>query len=208
MSPPTPDRRALGLPKAGRRRRGGILMILGVVLVALGAYLAGVARSGDDDRTQARVVDTSGGADGASDDAATDANADDHRDAGADAGADGSVTAARTTSVDIPSGHEGVALTLPFTAAGGGYVGAGDKVNLFSIEGDRPGVGDLVLGNVTVLDVSVEVAPRTQTGTPERPSTSQITYLIAVPEDEVARVVAVAQTKTVYVSLLREEPDE
>lgn len=203
MNPQAPDRRALGLPKAGRRRRGGIMMVVGVVLVAVGAYLAGVARSSDDSPSDARAVDTSRDVSGDRDD-----NASGDRDTGDGAEPDGPLTAARAATVDIPVGHEGVALTLPFTAAGGGYVGAGDKVNLFSIEGETPGTGDLVLGAVTVLDVSVEVAPRTQTGSAERPSTSQITYLLAVPKNDVARVVATAETKTVYVSLLREERDE
>lgn len=205
MNAHAPDRRALGLPKPGRRRRGGIMMIVGVVLVALGAYLAGVARSGDDKGSDAGAVRT----DADSADARAGGDATEAGTAAPDAtDADSAVNAARQSLVEIPPGHEGVALTLPFTAAGGGYVGAGDQVNLFSVEGDQPGVGDLVLGKVTVLDVSVELAPRAQTGTAERPSTSQITYLLAVPTDEVARVVAAAQTKTVYVSLLREEAHE
>ncbi len=102
--------------------------------------------------------------------------------------------------------HDGVAVTLPFTAAGGGYVGAGDLVNVFVVEANvAGGPATLVLEAAAVLDVSAEVAPRVASGTGERGSTAQITYLLSVPSAKAPAVITAAQTKTVYLTLL---PDD
>ena len=91
---------------------------------------------------------------------------------------------ARGGAIKVPDGKQAVAMAIPFTNAGGGYVGPGDRVNFYALVGRQNGVvtplcgsalcagGDpraaqaasqLVLANVEVLDVSQELAPATVT---------------------------------------------
>lgn len=108
----------------------------------------------------------------------------------------------RSASIAIPAGKQGVAVQLPFVPAGGGYVGAGDRVNVYGNvphEGSRA-VAELVLQNVEVLDVSTEVAPRV-TGGEERPSSSVITYLLALDLNEAQRVIDLAANAQLWLAL-------
>ena len=87
---------------------------------------------------------------------------------------------ARGEAIKVPDGKQAVAMTIPFTNAGGGYVGPGDRINIYALVGRQNGAvaplcgeglcpsGDprgpqatsqLVLANVEVLDVSQELAP-------------------------------------------------
>lgn len=94
----------------------------------------------------------------------------------------------RGDAIKIPEGKQAVPLAIPFPAAGGGYVGPGDRVNVYALLGKQngiaapvcgsglcQGVGDarslqaasqLVLSNVEVLDISREIAPSTVTPAP------------------------------------------
>ncbi len=90
----------------------------------------------------------------------------------------------RGEAIKVPDGKQAVPIAIPFTNAGGGYVGPGDRVNLYALvgrqngnviplcgEGMCPGgdpkgpqaVSQLVMTNVEVLDVSREIAPATVT---------------------------------------------
>ncbi|MEJ7764204.1 MAG: RcpC/CpaB family pilus assembly protein [Acidimicrobiales bacterium] len=97
---------------------------------------------------------------------------------------------ARGEALKVPEGKQAVAMTIPFTNAGGGYVGPGDRINLYALVGRQNGVvvplcqdqeeknlctvssdpkaaqaaSQLVLSNIEVLDVSQEVAPATVSG--------------------------------------------
>ncbi|MEO5680616.1 MAG: RcpC/CpaB family pilus assembly protein [Acidimicrobiales bacterium] len=94
---------------------------------------------------------------------------------------------ARGDAIKVPDGKQAVAMSIPFTNAGGGYVGPGDHINLYALVtkqqngnlttrcdtsdklcgGTDPkgpsAVSQLVLANVQILDVSQQVAPATVT---------------------------------------------
>ena len=91
---------------------------------------------------------------------------------------------ARGGAIKVPDGMQAVAMAIPFTNAGGGYVGPGDRINLYALVGEQNGnvtplcgeglcpgadprapqaTSQLVLSNVQVLDVSQELAPATVT---------------------------------------------
>ena len=91
---------------------------------------------------------------------------------------------ARGSAIKVPAGKQAIAMAIPFTNAGGGYVGPGDRINIYAMVGRQNGIvaplcgeglcptGDakgatatsqLVLANVEVLDVSQELAPATVT---------------------------------------------
>ena len=117
---------------------------------------------------------------------------------------------ARGEAIKVPDGKQAIALTIPFTNAGGGYVGPGDRINIYALVGRQNGnvaplcgtglcaatdpkapqaSAQLVLANVQVLDVSQEVAPATVTNA--QPSA----------EAQVARGVGVSPTLTYLMAL-------
>lgn len=91
----------------------------------------------------------------------------------------------RGEAIKVPEGKQAVPLTIPFSQAGGGYVGPGDRVNIYALLAKQAGnvvvplCGDgvcpgpdgrnpvastqLVMSNVEVLDISREIAPATVT---------------------------------------------
>ena len=121
----------------------------------------------------------------------------------------------RGASVAIPEGKQGVAVQLEFVPGVGGYVGAGDRVNMYSVV--RNGVPDpenrkdapcnprvrLFLSNVEVLDVSSEVAPRRAVADQEqvRPTGQPITYLLALDPSEAQRVIFMTSNESLYLAL-------
>lgn len=121
----------------------------------------------------------------------------------------------RGASVAIPEGKQGVALQLDFVPGVGGYVGAGDRVNVYSVV--RNGVPDpqnpdeapcnprvrLFLSNVEVLDVSSEVAPRRAVADQEqvRVTGEPITYLMALDPMEAERVIFMTSNESLYLAL-------
>ncbi len=121
----------------------------------------------------------------------------------------------RGASVAIPDGKQGVAVQLDFVPGVGGYVGAGDRVNVYSVV--RNGVPDpenpedapcnprvhLFLSNVEVLDVSSEVAPRRAVADQEqvRATGEPITYLLALDPVEAERVIFMTSNESLYLAL-------
>jgi Flp pilus assembly protein CpaB len=121
----------------------------------------------------------------------------------------------RGTSVVIPEGKQGVAVQLDFVPGVGGYVGAGDRVNVYSVV--RNGVPDprnpaaapcnprvhLFLSNVEVLDVSAEVAPRVAGADQkqERAPGGALTYLLALDPFEAERVIFMASHEALHLAL-------
>jgi Flp pilus assembly protein CpaB len=111
--------------------------------------------------------------------------------------------ALRSGAITIPPGKQGVAVQLPFVAGGAGYVGSGDLVNIYgnvSATRDAPPTTKLVLGNVKVLDVSNEIAPRVQTGE-ERAAGTNVTYLLALDPNEAERVIYLAANAQIWLAL-------
>lgn len=121
----------------------------------------------------------------------------------------------RGGSVAIPEGKQAVAVQLDFVPGVGGYVGAGDRVNMYSVV--RNGVPDgndpeaspcnprvhLFLSNVEVLDVSAEIAPRVATSdqNQERATGNPITYLLALDPVEAERVIFMTSNESLYLAL-------
>ena len=121
----------------------------------------------------------------------------------------------RGASVVIPEGKQGVAVQLDFVPGVGGYVGAGDRINMYSVV--RNGVPDaqnpedapcnprvhMFLSNVEVLDVSAEVAPRVAVADQqqERTGGNPITYLLALDPIEAERVIFMTSNESLYLAL-------
>jgi Flp pilus assembly protein CpaB len=109
----------------------------------------------------------------------------------------------RANAISIPDGKQGVAVQLPFVAGGAGYVGPGDNVNIYANLTPKDGasaITKLVLGNVKVLDVSTEVAPRVASGG-ERPAGSNVTYLLALDPNEAEQVIFLAANAQIWLAL-------
>jgi pilus assembly protein CpaB len=125
----------------------------------------------------------------------------------------------RSSAVKVPAGTEAVAITTPFTPGGAGYFAPGDRVNVLTMldaNGDlAAGAGNtrLVAQQIEVLDVSAEVPPRVAsvgptttirgetTSTTAVTSQASLTYLLAIPSDQVEKVVQAAAFHQVYLSL-------
>ncbi|HVM55009.1 MAG TPA: Flp pilus assembly protein CpaB [Acidimicrobiales bacterium] len=113
----------------------------------------------------------------------------------------------RAGAIEIPPGKQGVAVQLGFVAGGAGYVGRGDFVNLYGnvVPSEAEGtVTKLVLGNIEVLDVSSEIAPRRDIGD-ERPTGSALTYLLALTPEEAERVIFLSANGELWVALAGDE---
>lgn len=110
--------------------------------------------------------------------------------------------ALRTGAITIPKGKQGVAVQLPFVNGVAGYVGAGDLVNVYGnvVGPDGKPVTKLVLGNVKVLDVSTEIAPRVASDE-ARPASTNVTYLLALDPNEAERVIYLAANAQVWLAL-------
>jgi Flp pilus assembly protein CpaB len=125
-------------------------------------------------------------------------------------------------------------MSIPFTNAGGGYVGPGDHVNLYALVGQQGGTvvplcGDglcpqggvqassqLVLANVEVLDVSQEVAPAAVTSTQPTPGQvsraaavqGDVTYLMAFDAAQAEKAIFFSRYGEVYLTLVpKGQPD-
>jgi len=141
---------------------------------------------------------------------------------------------ARGEAIKVPDGKQAIAMTIPFTNAGGGYVGPGDHINLYALVGRQNGIvaplcgtglcpgGDpkaaqasaqLVLANVQVLDVSQEVAPATVTNAQPAAdgqvargagASPTLTYLMALDASQAEKAIFFSRYGEVYLSLVPE----
>lgn len=111
--------------------------------------------------------------------------------------------ALRAASIKIPDGKQGVAVQLPFVAGGAGYIAAGDHVNVYGnfTKDEATPITKLILGNVQVLDVSSEVAPRV-TGSEDRPAGTTVTYLLALDPNEAEQVIYLASNAQAWLALV------
>jgi len=144
---------------------------------------------------------------------------------------------ARGEAIKVPAGKQAVAMKIPFTNAGGGYVGPGDRINLYALVGKQNGsvtplcgtglcpAGDpkavqassqMVLTNVEVLDVSQEVAPATVTNVQPTPGQvsrapeveASVTYLMALDAGQAEKAIFFARFGEVYLTLVpKGQPD-
>lgn len=134
------------------------------------------------------------------------------------------------SNISVPEGYDGVAVTLPYTNGGAGYVAPGDAVNVYGLYGTSDQAAglqsgaaeggprlprtELILTNVLVLDVSAQdpsstAAATTPDGQQAQQPTSvnrqtnqaPLTYLLALKPTDAERVVQVSQFAQLYVSL-------
>jgi Flp pilus assembly protein CpaB len=121
----------------------------------------------------------------------------------------------RSSSIAIPAGMNGVALTLDYTPAGAGYPGAGDTVNIYQVirpsdEGSPGAFTKLLLSNVLVLDVSQQQAPSTNAnvttasseGQGTRAPGTQITYLLALSPTDAEHVIFATSMNHLYFTIV------
>jgi Flp pilus assembly protein CpaB len=143
----------------------------------------------------------------------------------------------RGDAIKVPDGKQAIAMKIPFTNAGGGYVGPGDRINMYALIGKQNGnvvplCGDglcptadprsaqatsqLVLANVEVLDVSQEVAPRTVTSVAPTPGqvarTTEtgdgVTYLLALDASQAEKAIFFDRFGEMYLTLVpKGQPD-
>ena len=140
----------------------------------------------------------------------------------------------RGDAIKVPDGKQAVAVKIPFTNAGGGYVGPGDRINLYAMVGKQNGnvvplcgeglcppgaataASQLVLSNIEVLDVSQEVAPATVTSVQPTPgqvartaeTQSSVTYLMAVDASQAEKTIFFSRFGEMYLTLVpKGQPD-
>ena len=111
----------------------------------------------------------------------------------------------RGGAINIPAGQQGVAIELSFVAAGAGYIGPGDFVDIYGnvkSTDSQDTMTKLVLGGVRVLDVSTEVAPRLESGqSAERVGSSNVTYFLSLTADQAERVIYLAANQQIWLTL-------
>jgi len=137
----------------------------------------------------------------------------------------------RGDAIKVPDGKQAVAMSMPFINGGGGYVGPGDRVNLYALVGKLNGGvvplcgaglcptadaktvqadSQLVLTNIEVLDVSQEVAPKTVTSV--QPAVGQVTrtaeagasvtYLMALDASQAEKAIFFTRYGEMYLTLV------
>lgn len=133
------------------------------------------------------------------------------------------------SNIKVPEGFDGVAVSVPYTAGGAGYVAPGDTVNVYGLFGETdsaaglatppPGDGsvplprtELLLTNVLVLDVSAQQGTSVSSANQQEGSTvgrqqlnSSLTYLLALRPTDVERIVQASNFAGLYLSLTAED---
>ncbi len=127
----------------------------------------------------------------------------------------------RGEAIALPDGLQAVAVTVPFTNGGAGYVAPGDRVDVYVTV--PPGAAgaptapytQILLSGVEVLDTSTEVAPRraevvvddteAAPAGSSRPGGEQITLLLAVSPTDGERLVFAASVNQLWFGLMGED---
>lgn len=137
------------------------------------------------------------------------------------------------SNISVPDGYDGVAVTLPYTNGGAGYVAPGDAVNVYGLYGasdEAAGLQsgaaeggtrlprtEMILTNVLVLDVSAQdpsstaaattadgQAAQQPTSVNRQTSETPRTFLLALKPTDAERLIQVSQFAELYVSLTAE----
>lgn len=105
----------------------------------------------------------------------------------------------RIGTVVIPSGRRALALDLEPVSGVAGFVGAGDRIDVYSVTktGPVPGVR-LVLQGVEVLNVNGAGLPSAQ----GQPSGPNLVYLLAVTPAEAERLIYLTEFEKLYFDLM------
>jgi Flp pilus assembly protein CpaB len=112
---------------------------------------------------------------------------------------------------EVPAGYEAIAVQLDFVGGGAGYVGVGDRINIYGAYNDRYPLmtqkphGELIVTNVEVLDVSLNIPARrgqaVEDPSTQRASSDSVTYLLALKTEDVERVVFTTEFHALYATL-------
>jgi len=138
----------------------------------------------------------------------------------------------RGEAIKVPDGKQAVAVSMPFINAGGGYVGPGDRVNLYALVGKQSGnviplcssgicpgadpkapqaASQLVLSNIEVLDISREIAPATVTSVVPTPGavaraggvqSESVLMLMALDASQAEKAIFFTRYGEMYLSLV------
>jgi len=136
------------------------------------------------------------------------------------------------SNISVPEGFDGVAITLPYTNGGAGYVAPGDTVNVYGVYGasdEAAGLAtpsesevplprtELILTNVRVLDVDDQEGASFQTAEQSSDTGStnanpgratdkgSLTYLLALRPSDAERIVQVSSFAKLYFSLTADD---
>jgi len=103
---------------------------------------------------------------------------------------------------DVPEGTEAVAVDASFVAGGAGFAAAGDRVNVFALVDEPVKSTVAVLSDVQVLEVSSGAATSGSSsgGSSSGATPKQVTYVLAVPVDEVEGIVQAAGFNRLYIT--------
>ena len=117
---------------------------------------------------------------------------------------------ARPTSLVVPKGHQAVAVTVEYTAAGAGYVTVGDQVSIFTVisaTGSAAGLTPFVrqlIPRAEVLDVSAQALPLPGSATTLAASAAPqtLTLLLSLTPTQVEQAAFASSFDKLYVSIL------
>ena len=117
---------------------------------------------------------------------------------------------ARPTSLVVPKGHQAVAVTVEYTAAGAGYVTVGDHVSVFSVisaSGSAAGLTPfvrLLIPRAEVLDVSAQALPLPGSATTVAASAAPqtLTLLLSLTPDQAEQAAFASSFDKLYMSIL------
>jgi hypothetical protein len=173
-------------------RRSIILVVCGVLTILVGIAVA-LLSSDQSAPASSPAVEA---------DAATGGGAD--AGASAAAPADPAADAPAPNRPEVPEGTEAVAIEAAYVAGGAGFAGAGDEVNVFALVDGPPSATVAVLSNVTVLEVSGTNSGASSGGS-SASTPKQVTFVLAVPVDEVEAIVRAAGFNRLYVTVPSED---
>jgi len=122
----------------------------------------------------------------------------------------------QSRSFEIPEGHDAVAVQLGFVDGGAGYVGPGDRINLYGLyptgtAGEAPTPrAELLLSGVEVLDVDLSIPARRGSGQVSndptttgqtRASAQNVTFLLALTPEDAEKVLYSTEFASLYATL-------
>ena len=111
----------------------------------------------------------------------------------------------RLGTVKIPDGKTALALQLGWVQGVGGFVGTGDRIDIFGVVREGPGApsAKLIMQNTEVLNVNVS-GQTAAAGTPISGDTKPI-FLLAVTPHEAERLVYLTSFQQLYFSLVSKD---
>ncbi len=102
----------------------------------------------------------------------------------------------------LPDGKTALALQLGWVQGVGGFVGRGDRIDIFGVAKDGPGgpSAKLIMQNTEVLNVNVSAQTVGQTNTDAKP-----VFVLAVTPQEAERLVYLTTFQELYFSLVSKD---